>query len=172
MPRSAVFIDAGYLIKMCHIKQKKLNFLKLSDELTIGTERVKTIFYDTLPIPNSPKGIRLLAKTQKFHSRIRKLDKFEIRLGRQQKIKGEFIQKGVDMRLGVDLVQMSMNKNIEKAVIITADSDFEYAIEKAQEAGTVVSLAYFPGSKINLQLLQKVSERVLLDDALLERCKL
>ena len=172
MLRSAVFIDAGYLIKLCHIKNKKINFLKLSNELTHNTNRIKTLLYDALPIPNSPKGVELLSKTQRFHSRIRKLDKFEIKLGRQQQIKGEFVQKGVDMRLGIDLVQMSMNKDIEKAIIITSDSDFEYAVEKAQEAGSKVSLAYFPSSQINSHFLQTVDERILLDDALLNKCKL
>lgn len=170
--RSAVFVDAGYLIKICHIKNKKINFLKLSDALTSNTDRIKTLFYDTLPIPSSEKGIKLLAKTQRFHSSIRKLDKFEVKLGRQQQIKGEFVQKGVDMRLGIDLVQMSMKKDIEKAILITADSDFEYAVEKAQEAGVKVSLAYSPSSKINSQFLKSMDERILLDDVLLDKCKL
>ena len=172
MLRSAVFIDAGYLIKLCHIKNIKINFLKLSNELTYNTNRIKTLFYDTHPIPSSQKGIELLSKTQRFHSSIRKLDKFEIRLGRLQQIQGEFVQKGVDMRLGIDLVQMSMNKDIEKAIIITADSDFEYAVEKAQEVGAKVSLAYFPSSQINSRFLQTVDERILLEDALLDKCKL
>ena len=76
------------------------------------------------------------------------------------------------MRLGIDLVQMSMNKDIEKTIIITSNSDFEYAVEKAQEAGSKVSLAYFPGSQINSHFLQTVDERILLDDALLNKCKL
>ena len=172
MLRSAVFIDAGYLIKLCHIKNKKINFLKLSNELTFNTNRIKTLFYDTLPIPSSQKGTELLSKTQRFHSSIKKLDKFEIKLGRLQQINDKFVQKGVDMRLGIDLVQMSMNKDIEKAIIITADSDFEYAVEKAQESGAKVSLAYFPSSQINSRFLQTVDERIILDDALLDRCKL
>lgn len=172
MSKSAVFVDAGYLIELCRIKNRKLNFLKLSNELTSNTERIKTLFYDTLPIPNSTRGIDLFSKTQRFHDKIRKLDKFEVKLGRLQEINGRYVQKGVDMRLGVDLVQMSMNKIIDKAIIVTADSDFEYAVEKAQEAGIKVSLAYFPNSKINKHFLESMDERIVLDDVLLERCKL
>ncbi|MGQ0771476.1 MAG: NYN domain-containing protein [Nitrososphaerota archaeon] len=113
-----------------------------------------------------------MSKTQRFHDKIRKLDKFEVKLGRLQEINGKYVQKGVDMRLGVDLVQMSMNKIIDKAIIITADSDFEYAVEKAQEAGITVSLAYFPNSKISKHFLESMNERIVLDDAVLERCKL
>lgn len=173
MLKTAVFIDAGYLIKLCHIKGIKLDFLKLSNELTRDTNRIKTLFYDTLPIPSSDKGIKLLSQTQRFHSHIRRLDRFEIKLGRQQQINsGLFVQKGVDMRLGVDLVQMSMKKEIDKAIIITADSDFEYAVEKAQEAGIKVSLAHFPNSQINSEFLKTVDEIILLNDAILNKCKL
>ena len=63
------------------------------------------------------------------------------------------------MRLGVDLVQMSMNKKINKAILIASDSDFEYAVEKAQEVGVTVTLAYFANSKINSKFLKTVDEK-------------
>lgn len=170
--KSAVFIDAGYLIQLLHIKHKRIDFLKLSNELTVGTQRVKTLFYDTLPLQTSPKGVEMHTKTQRFHNSLRKLDKFEVRLGRQQAISGTFVQKGVDMRMGVDLVQMSMKKEIDKAILITADSDFEYAVEKAQEAGISVSLAYFTNSKVNFHFLNSVNEKIPLTDSLLDKCKL
>ncbi len=169
---SSVFIDSGYFIKLLSIKKKRIDFLKLSNELAIGTNRVRTIFYDALPIPGTPQGNALYSKTQRFHSRLRALKNFEVRLGRLQKINGNFFQKGVDMRLGVDLVQMSMNREIDKAIVITSDSDFEYAIEKAKEAGIIVSLAYFPSSKMNSKFLQTADEIILLKDELLDKCRL
>jgi uncharacterized LabA/DUF88 family protein len=169
---SSVFIDARYLIRLLSIKKKRIDFLKLSNELTIGTNRIRTIFYDTLPIPGTLQGNVLYAKTQRFHSRLRALKNFEVRLGRLQQINENFFQKGVDMRLGADLVQMSMKREINKAIIITSDSDFEYAIEKAKEAGVIVSLAYFPSSKMNSKFLQTADELILLKDDLLDKCRL
>lgn len=169
---SAVFIDAGYLIKLLNIKKKRIDFLKLSNELTADSNRIKTVFYDTLPIQGTPQGNALYAKAQRFHSRLRALKNFEVKLGRLQQINGKYFQKGVDMRLGVDLVQMSMERKIDKAIVITSDSDFEYAIQKAKEAGVKVSLAYFPGSKMNSKFLQTADEMILLNDSLLDKCKL
>jgi len=170
---SAVFIDAGYLLKLLHYDNKRrINFLKLSDVLTTGTNRIKTLFYDALPTPNNPQAIFIYSRTQSFHSRLSSLKDFEVKLGRLKQINGKFVQKGVDMRLGIDLVQMSMKKQIERAIIITADSDFEYAVEKAQEAGAKVSLAYFPHSKINSTFLQSVDDRIPLTNDLLDKCKL
>lgn len=91
--KKAIFIDAGYLIKLLKIKGKRIDFLKLSNNLTGGTQRVKTIFYDTLPLQGTPKGDRLYSKTQRFHSKLRSLDRFEVKLGRQQRIDEKFIQK-------------------------------------------------------------------------------
>ncbi len=169
---SAIFIDAGYLIKLLKIKNKRIDFLKLSDELAAGTNRIKTLFYNTLPIQGTQQGDILYSKTQRFHSKLNSLKNFEVKLGRLQKKDGTFVQKGVDMRLGIDLVQMSMRKQIDMAIVITADSDFEYALEKAREAGVKISLAYFPGSKMNSKFLQSADNLILLDDALLEKCKM
>ena len=65
-----------------------------------------------------------------------------------------------------------MKKEIEKAIVIASDSDFEYAVEKAQEAGITVTLAYFPNSNINSKFLQTVDEKILLTHELLDKCKL
>jgi len=170
--KSGIFIDAGYLTKLLHIKNKKINLLKLSNELTKDTTRIRTTYYDALPLPINEKGKKLYPKAQRFHNVLRKLDKFEVKLGRTQVIGEEYHQKGVDMRLGVDLVQLSMNKEIDKAILIASDSDFEYAVQKAQEVGVTVTLAYFSISKINSRFLNLFNEIILLTDELLNKCKL
>ncbi len=169
---SVVFIDAGYILELSKLMNRRIDFLKLSNELTTGTDRIKTIFYDSLPIQGTTLGNSLYSARQRFHSKLRSLKDFEVKLGRLQQINEKFVQKGVDMRLGIDLVQMSMKKQIDKAIIITADSDFEYAVEKAQESGVKVFLAYFPISKINSKFLKSVNDRIPLTDDLLEKCKL
>jgi uncharacterized LabA/DUF88 family protein len=57
-------------------------------------------------------------------------------------------------------------------ILITGDSDFSYAVEKAQEVNVNVRLAYFPGSSINKDFLQFFNGYDLLHDEFLERCKL
>ena len=169
---TAILIDAGYLLKVAKQQNRRINLLKLSNELTTGQNRIKTIFYDALPIQGTPQGNTLYAKRQSFHNSLRHLPNFEVKLGKLQKINSSFFQKGVDMRIGVDLVQMSMTRQIDKAILITADSDFEYAVEKAQQAGATVSLAYFPNSLINSVFLNSVDEKIPLTNDLLDRCKL
>lgn len=165
---STVFIDAGYLTAVTIKKRKKLNFIKLSKGISIGTWK-NTIVYDALPRLNDPR----YSKTQHFHSALRKLDNFEIKLGRLQYAKGSPPrQKGVDMKLGIDLVQMSMRKDFSHAILITGDSDFLYAVQKAQEVGIHVTLAHFPGSQINSEFLQSFDGHFLLHDVFLDQWKL
>ncbi len=169
--KSAVFIDVGYVIKVSKIKQIRLDFKKLSDELTNGTEHVKTLFYDTVPPDTDARGRALRRRTQIFHTQLRRHKNFEVKLGRLQKIGNKFQQKGVDITLAVDLVQMSMKKEIDKAIVITADSDFKYAVQQAKKEGVIVSLSCFPISKIHGPFRQSFTNEILLDDVLINKCK-
>lgn len=72
------------------------------------------------------------------------------------------------MKLGIDLVQMSMKKDFDTAILITGDSDFLYAVEKAQEVNVKVRLAHFSGSLINKEFQQSFDGYDLLHDALLD----
>ena len=57
------------------------------------------------------------------------------------------------MMLGVDLVRMSWDKQIQRAVIVTADSDFVYAVQAAKDAGVITQLWYSSELLVNQSLL-------------------
>ena len=71
----------------------------------------------------------------------------------------------------VDLVRMSSNRQIEKAVLITGDSDLVPAIEAARDEGVVVVVYYSPNSRHN-ELLQACDERYEITRNLLEKTRL
>lgn len=169
MTSTTIFIDAGYLTAVSKRKNKKFNFVKLSKELATGTWN-KTIVYDALPKFNDATRY---SKTQRFHSALRKLDKFEVKLGRLQYYKDHSTrQKGVDMKIGIDLVQMSMKQEFTHAVLISGDSDFLYAVQKAKEAGIHVTLAHFPETQINSEFMQSFDDHFLLHDSFLDKWKI
>ena len=105
--KTAIFIDAGYLIKLLKIKGRKIDFLKLSNELTSGTERVMTFFYDTLPLQGTPKGNMLYARDQRFHHALNSLDKFQVKSEKNslaselQKIKEELASASIELQKSV-----------------------------------------------------------------------
>ena len=172
--KTAIFIDGVYIGKFQKQTGKQISFEKLNEELTKDEFRVRTYYYTCMPYRSDPptkEEQELYRKVEKFHDAIDKLPRFEIKLGRLQKIGGKFTQKGVDMQLGVDLVQMSASKQIDKAILIASDSDFVYAIEKAKSAGVVTTLVYFSDDKINPSLEKASDEKIKIDDAFIRKCQ-
>lgn len=52
-----------------------------------------------------------------------------------------FQQKGVDMRVGLDVATLSMNHLVERIVLVAADSDFIPAMKLARREGVQIVLA-------------------------------
>lgn len=104
----------------------------------------------------------------KFIYTLKKLPKFEIKLGRLGCIAGEYVQKRVDIALAVDLVRLSCSKAIGKAVLVTGDSDFVPAIDSAKDQGVLVEL-YYSQSSIHDELLSAVDQSFIIDEVLIRR---
>ena len=163
--RTAVFIDGGYLDSL----QKngfrgKLDYKKLVEH-AVGTEGrlLRAYYYACMPYQSQPptkEENERYSKKDKFISKIRRFPRFEVRLGKLQKISDdEFHQKKVDILLAIELVSLAWKGYIDKAVIIAGDSDFVPAIQQAKDAGVIVSLYYISGA-FNNELLDSVDERV------------
>jgi len=124
--------------------------------------------------PPTDKERELYAEKDKFVYRLKKLNRFEVRLGRLQKIGKEFRQKGVDVLLSVDLVRMSWGHQIDKAVLVTGDSDFVPPIKAARDAGIVIIL-YYSGKQpmyVHDQLLENCDERYEITHQLIDSVKI
>jgi len=169
--RAAVFIDGAYLTKILDVDfgKPKIDLAGFSDILCGKYERLRTYYYNFMPYQSCPPTEderRRFASMDKFVYTLRKLPRFEVKLGRLGCVGGEFIQKRVDIALAVDLVRLSSGRMIQKAVIVTGDSDFLPAIEAAKEAGVLVTL-YYSQSSIHDELLSAVDESAVIDQNLI-----
>lgn len=108
---------------------------------------------------------------QKFLSRLKRLPRFEVKLGRLQLIGSQFKQKMVDVLMSLDIATMSYEKQIQHAVLIAGDSDFIPAIKKAKDYGVIVHLYYHPSSVHN-EILDEVDELHEISQELVENCKI
>lgn len=77
----------------------------------------------------------------------------KIRQGRLQKttfklsdFAPNFQQKGVDMRIGLDVALLAIHKLVDRVVLVTGDLDFIPAMKLARREGLQVVLADFGGS--------------------------
>jgi uncharacterized LabA/DUF88 family protein len=82
----------------------------------------------------------------RFLYNIRKLPRFEVKLGKLSYRNGEFQQKRIDTLMSVDLVRMSWDKQIQRAFLVAGDSDFVPAVVAAKEAGVLVKVYYEKGA--------------------------
>lgn len=65
-------------------------------------------------------------------------------------------QKGVDMKIGLDIASLSIKKHIEKIILITGDSDFVPAIKMARREGIIIQLDPLRSKTISPDLLEHI----------------
>jgi uncharacterized LabA/DUF88 family protein len=176
MARCAVIIDGGYLDKVManDFAHARLDIGKLGDELAGNMERLRTYYYHCMPYQGTPPTEderRRFAAMDSFVSTLKRLPRFQFRQGKLQKIQGLFRQKRVDIWMAVDLVRMASQNQIEKAILITGDSDLVPAIEAARDCGVVVVLYFSPNSRHD-ELLQACDERYEITRNLVEKTRL
>jgi uncharacterized LabA/DUF88 family protein len=156
--RAAVFIDGAYLDKVLELEfdRKRIDFGLLAQHVAQESDILRTYYYHCPPhvsqVPTPEETDRADAKSR-FFLALSRLSRFQVRLGKLA-YRGEdrdgrpiFIQKLVDIMLGVDLVQLAATRQISRAVLVAGDSDFVPAIEAAKQLGVMVSLWHGPNGK-------------------------
>jgi uncharacterized LabA/DUF88 family protein len=183
--KACVFIDGGYLFKVQRdLGLRSLDLLRLSSDIVGNYQRMRTYFYDADPYQSNPPTTdekERLRKKQGFFDRLNRLDNFEVRKG-YLRLKGTdassgnkiFEQKGVDVKLAVDLLRLSLRGGIQLACLIAGDGDFVPIVEIAKDAGVEVRLYYGNGanSKYSQQLWDCCDQRTLMDRAFLSKFQL
>jgi len=155
--------------------EPSIDYEAFSNRLCEGAERLRTYYYDCMPLqsdPPTPEERRLYSGMDRFLYNIRRLSRFEVRLGKLIFVPsrtsagyvppdprhGRFVQKGVDVLLSVDLVRMSWDKQIQRAVLVTGDSDFVPAVSAAKDAGVLTQL-YYSRHAVHDELLAAFDDR-------------
>jgi uncharacterized LabA/DUF88 family protein len=179
--RSAVFIDGAYLefVLKDEFERAPIDFAALVTRMTGNRELLRSYYYACLPY-QSPKNPskeerERFAKRQKFYHALDQIPRFEVRLGKLEKRgmqngKPLFVQKRVDILLGVHLVQLEAKKQINDAMILAGDSDFLPAIEVAKHEGVVVHL--FHGANPHNELRMCCDERTRIDKDFIDSIRL
>lgn len=140
-----VYVDAGYLLASAATRvtgtslrngvtvdyPKLLKALIESSERFSGIPVLRVNWYDAAEngIPDSEQ------------ERIGLLPKVKLRLGRFG-FDGQ--QKGVDLRIGLDMVAHARNSAVETIVLVSGDDDLTEAVEEAQVHGVEVILLAVP----------------------------
>jgi uncharacterized LabA/DUF88 family protein len=184
MPRVAIFIDGGYLDQMLRhgLGRARIDYKKLASYIAHcihpDTDILRTYYYNCLPFKGAPptqEESERFGKAQNFLEALRRLPRFEVRLGRLARrgpdSSGRYYyeQKMVDVLLSVDLVRLSTKGQITHAAIVAGDSDFVPAIAAARDEG--ISIWLFHGERIHNTLRNIADERTQLTAEIVEELR-
>lgn len=141
--RVAVFIDGSNLyFKLRTLIPAKMDFIRFRyRDLAAGLlnldEKLTYIGYyvgvvrDTKRTKNHEKTLQLVQNQQKLFEQLRH-QQIEIVKGYLLERDGKYFEKGVDVRLAVDIVTMAQARKYDTAVIISSDTDLIPAMTAAQ----------------------------------------
>ena len=156
--RVSVFIDGSNFYHCCKhsFGRTDVDLGKFADWL-VGPSRqlVRTYYYNCPLPPDHPEDER--DKQQKFLGALAHVPYLEVRLGRLSKKQAtcpncqkpfqRFAEKGVDMRIGVDMLSLASKNLIDVAVLVSGDADLAEAVKAVKELGKHVELAALPAGR-------------------------
>lgn len=144
--RVAVFIDGSNLyFKLRSLIPEKMDFIHyryqgLVRQLLGPNELLSYIGYyvgvvrDTKRSPDHDKTRELIQNQQKLFEQLRH-QQIDVVKGYLLERDGKFFEKGVDVRLAVDIVSQAFAKRYDVGVVISSDTDLIPAMQQAQAYG-------------------------------------
>jgi len=151
--RVMIFIDGSNLFYSMRSSGSdyRLDYIKLIEKLVDGRDHIRTYYYASSKVPP-------ISKQTAFYDALQ-------RMGIRTTIKplkyGK--EKGVDVALVTDLIQLAFGKTMDVAIVLSGDQDFVDAIQVVQRLGITVEVAAFRGHFA--EDLKKNTDRVIfLDD--------
>lgn len=167
-----LFVDASNLyhsIKQLNINPNSIDYHKLFSTIA-GVEQPVVRFY-TAP-KRYEQGQKQRAAQQSFFESLKKNPNLTIHLGTLQIIRGTnnltFKEKGVDVKIAVDLITLAEKDNYDIAILLSGDADLVPAVENVRERGKRVINAYFAKSS-GKELRDKSNSAFRINEELLKK---
>lgn len=160
MDKVGVFIDGGFTSVLTKFifpnpdkTPRKIDthiFSELLCEANNG-ELLRTYFYHCPPYqskyPTEDEKKRKRGYDSWMYA-LKQLRQMQIREGRLKKTfdeqgKPDFIQKGIDVLLAIDMLKLALKGAIQKIILISSDSDFVPVVRALRDEGMSVILYYY-----------------------------
>lgn len=145
MEKVAIFIDGSNFyhgMKSNLGEGINIKFEKFSELLSGSRKLVRTYYYNA-PVRKEDDEEKYKAQ-QRFFQKLDIIPYFTVKLGRLEKRpKGYVEEKGVDVKLAVDMLQLAYSDVYDTAILVSGDGDFAYVVEAVKNCGKHVEVAYF-----------------------------
>ncbi len=148
--RVAIYIDGNntyFKLKDLNLKNlTNFNYRKLADWLSGSREIISYRYYigKIHTADDNLKGQELRKNQQRLFARLQSKEQgFVIKEGRLMENGGKYHEKGVDVKLAVDLVVGAFDNLYDDAIIISSDTDLIPAIKKIKHLNKEVEYVGF-----------------------------
>jgi len=168
--RVAVFIDGANLLHGIGQDFNRINidFEAFVTKLINGRSLTRVYYYTALP--DQTRDPERYTKQQKFLNALQRKPYFSVVLGRlEARSNGVYVEKGVDISLAIDLLDLAYHNTYETALIVSGDGDFANAVKIVQRMGKHVENAATK-SCLSYHLQQTCDKTIILDAAYLNGC--
>jgi uncharacterized LabA/DUF88 family protein len=170
----AIFIDGSNFYRVLEANKGRhdLDFQKFALKL-VGSRRLLRTYFYTAAVDQF-KGLERYKEQQKFFYSLHRTPYLELRLGRLVTHGNEEVEKGVDVRLAIDMLKLAWARAYDTAVLVSHDGDFADAVLAVKEMGKHVECAGFMNqntpNKIADRLIQVADRVIALDGNFLDEC--
>lgn len=142
-----VYVDAGYLTAAASLRLTGTSYraateMDVASLVTAVVEQVTC--HADLPLLRVHWYDAARGSASQDQRRIATLPRVKLRLGRTS-VHGE--QKGVDLKLALDLITQARNRVMDVVYLLSGDDDLTEAVEEAQHLGTQVVLLTVPDNE-------------------------
>ena len=145
---------------------------RIHEEIAASTaeslDLLRTYYYACLSYQGNPPTQEQMDRVRgerSFFAALNRLSSFAVREGRlvyrgsDSEGRPIFMQKGVDLLLGLDFALLSAKHQITHAAVVSGDSDLIPAFEAAQQEGIKTWILHGPHGSYASELWQKADER-------------
>ncbi|OGT97596.1 MAG: hypothetical protein A2X80_10005 [Geobacteraceae bacterium GWB2_52_12] len=170
MEKVAVFIDGANMFHglKTDFSRIDIDYEKLVNKLVSGRQLTRVYYYSALP--NQQRDPERYSRQQKFLNALDRKPYFKVVLGRlEPRPGGLYVEKGVDIALAIDMVDLAYNDIYDTAILISGDGDFSKAVEVIQRRGKHVENVGTPSSLSN-NLRSTCDIVTVLDSSYLSTC--
>jgi uncharacterized LabA/DUF88 family protein len=185
----AILVDGMYLQHACNLFQTgRVDPTKLPEILLRkGETHYRTYWFDALPyVPKvgaTKKQVDRKTEKSRYFEALRYKEGIHVEEGYVSPKRTTClnchselqvpVQKMVDVKMSVRLVELAWSKIVDKIVLLTGDADLIPAVDAAEKSGTTIRIAFFSEGNVQTSrpLIKKCPEKHQLKGSDLSSCK-